>query len=63
MATGFLILHGVENHRPPEHWQFLLAALGVPATIVEGAGHITPDTGYGPWPIATEWCLRTQPQA
>jgi hypothetical protein len=26
MATGFLILHGVENHRPPEHWQFLLAA-------------------------------------
>jgi hypothetical protein len=24
MATGFLILHGVENHRPPEHWQFLL---------------------------------------
>jgi predicted alpha/beta hydrolase family esterase len=26
MATGFLILHGVENHRPPEHWQFLLTA-------------------------------------
>lgn len=26
MATGFLILHGVENHRSPEHWQFLLAA-------------------------------------
>jgi hypothetical protein len=26
MASGFLILHGVENHRPPEHWQFLLAA-------------------------------------
>jgi len=26
LATGFLILHGVENHRPPEHWQFLLAA-------------------------------------
>src|SRR4051812_21023199 len=23
---GFLILHGIENHRPPEHWQFLLAA-------------------------------------
>jgi predicted alpha/beta hydrolase family esterase len=130
MATGFLILHGVENHRPPEHWQFLLAAqlvehglevrypalpeldapelerwlatleqelaalggeqrvvvchslacsdadpynptgaqslygdaLGVPGTIVEGAGHITADTGYGPWPFATEWCLWTQPQ-
>jgi uncharacterized protein len=119
MATRFLILHGVENHRPPEHWQFLLAAQlvehgpevrypAVPepdapelerwlATLeqeraaiggeqrvvvchslacllwfhaagrgadgaVEGAGHITPDTGYGPWPFATEWCLRTQPQ-
>jgi len=26
VATSFLILHGIENHRPPEHWQFLLAA-------------------------------------
>jgi predicted alpha/beta hydrolase family esterase len=26
MTTSFLILHGIENHRPPEHWQFLLAA-------------------------------------
>ena len=26
MACGFLILHGIENHRPPGHWQFLLAA-------------------------------------
>jgi predicted alpha/beta hydrolase family esterase len=32
-------------------------ALGVTATIVEGAGHITPNAGYGPWPFATEWCL------
>lgn len=56
MATGFLILN-------PMGAQFLYGdALGVPATIVEGAGHITPDTGYGPWPFATEWCLRTQPQ-
>jgi hypothetical protein len=26
VATGFLILHGVDNVRPPEHWQSLLAA-------------------------------------
>jgi predicted alpha/beta hydrolase family esterase len=25
MSTSFLILHGLENHRPPEHWQFWLA--------------------------------------
>jgi predicted alpha/beta hydrolase family esterase len=31
--------------------------LGLTATIVAGAGHITPDAGYGPWPFATEWCL------
>lgn len=24
--SGFLILHGIENHRPPQHWQFQLAA-------------------------------------
>lgn len=31
--------------------------LGVTATIIEGAGHITPDTGFGPWSFAVEWCL------
>lgn len=24
--AAFLILHGLENHRPPSHWQFQLAA-------------------------------------
>ncbi len=33
MTMSFLILHGIGNHRPPGHWQFLLAA-----QIVEG-GH------------------------
>lgn len=36
--------------------------LGVTATIVEGAGHIMPDTGFGPWPFATQWCLAAGPQ-
>ena len=30
--------------------------LGVTTTVFEGAGHITPDTGFGPWPFATDWC-------
>jgi uncharacterized protein len=25
-AAAYLILHGIENHRPPEHWQFWLTA-------------------------------------
>jgi predicted alpha/beta hydrolase family esterase len=33
MTASFLILHGIENHRPPGHWQFLLAA------DLAGAGH------------------------
>jgi serine hydrolase len=32
-------------------------ALGITAELIEGAGHITPDSGYGPWPYALEWCL------
>lgn len=26
VADSFLILHGIGNLRPPQHWQFLLAA-------------------------------------
>ncbi len=37
-------------------------ALGITATVFEGAGHITPDTGFGPWPFASDWCLAAQPQ-
>lgn len=81
MAASFLLLHGIENHRPPQHWQFLLAAdlvgaghdvrypalygdpLDVAATVVPGAGHITPDSGYGHWPDALRWCLFRDPGA
>ena len=30
--------------------------LGVDLDIVAGAGHITPDDGYGPWPELEAWC-------
>jgi predicted alpha/beta hydrolase family esterase len=26
MSASYLILHGIENERPPQHWQFQLAA-------------------------------------
>jgi monoamine oxidase len=47
--------------RPVGSWP-LYYDINVSATIIEGGGHITPDTGYGPWPFAAEWCLRTQPR-
>jgi predicted alpha/beta hydrolase family esterase len=30
--------------------------LGVEATVLAGAGHITPADGYGPWPALARWC-------
>jgi uncharacterized protein len=31
--------------------------LGVPVDVLPGAGHINPETGFGPWPSAEAWCL------
>ena len=30
--------------------------LGLSAQVLPGAGHINPETGYGPWPAALDWC-------
>jgi uncharacterized protein len=35
--------------------------LGIQATIISAGGHITPDDGYGRWPLAENWCLSTRP--
>ena len=34
--------------------------LGITADVFPGAGHITPESGYGPWPYAEAWCLDTR---
>jgi predicted alpha/beta hydrolase family esterase len=31
--------------------------LGVAADVLEGAQHINPASGFGPWPFAEAWCL------
>jgi predicted alpha/beta hydrolase family esterase len=30
--------------------------LGLPVDLLDGAGHINPDAGFGPWPAAEAWC-------
>ena len=30
--------------------------LGIETDLVPGAGHINPDSGYGPWPAVLDWC-------
>jgi predicted alpha/beta hydrolase family esterase len=31
------------------------SALDVPVHVVEGAGHLSPGEGYGPWPAVERW--------
>lgn len=51
MHASFLLLHGLENHRPPEHWQF-----GLAAKLIE-AGHavLYPDLPDSDTPEIGAW--------
>jgi predicted alpha/beta hydrolase family esterase len=35
--------------------------LGLPIDVLVGAGHINPDSGFGPWPAVENWCLHGTP--
>jgi uncharacterized protein len=58
-AEGTVLAGGSDDPWLPEG---IRAAYGVPlrlaTTVVPGAGHINPDTGYGPWPAVLDWCGR-----
>jgi predicted alpha/beta hydrolase family esterase len=41
----------------PEGARALLAGMHLDTDLIPGAGHINPDTGYGPWPSMLAWCL------
>jgi uncharacterized protein len=30
--------------------------LGIDVDLLDGAGHVNPEAGYGPWPAAEAWC-------
>jgi predicted alpha/beta hydrolase family esterase len=34
--------------------------LGIAHHVVPGAGHISIDDGYGPWPAILDWCTNSQ---
>jgi len=40
-----------------EYKAIYTGALGLDHHIIEGAGHLSIDDGYGPWPAILEWCL------
>jgi predicted alpha/beta hydrolase family esterase len=31
--------------------------LAIDSRVIDGAGHINPEAGYGPWPDCEEWAL------
>jgi predicted alpha/beta hydrolase family esterase len=41
----------------PEGATTLLAGMQLDTDLVPGAGHINPDSGYGPWPSILAWAL------
>jgi uncharacterized protein len=51
-----------DPYNPPGAQSLYGEPLEVAVRIFEGAGHITPETGFGPWPFATRWCLDGRPR-
>lgn len=49
--ASYLILHGIENHRPPDHWQFWLAA----QLAVDGHQVLYPDLPDADEPRFEAW--------
>jgi hypothetical protein len=46
-----------DPYGPPGTAESYAEALGAELDVLPGAGHITPEDGYGPWPSVLEWCL------
>ncbi|HEY8302564.1 MAG TPA: alpha/beta hydrolase [Jatrophihabitans sp.] len=58
-ADGTVLVAGDDDPYLPEG---IAEAYGRPlkmaTTVLPGAGHINPDTGFGPWPSVLNWCGR-----
>jgi uncharacterized protein len=54
-STRVVCADSGDPYRPegPELFQ----PLGVPVDVIEGGGHLNPETGFGPWPAVERWCL------
>ena len=58
-ADGTVLVGTSDDSYTPEG---VAAAYGrplkMPATIIEGGGHLNVDSGYGQWPAVLDWCGR-----
>jgi predicted alpha/beta hydrolase family esterase len=46
-----------DPYNPPGAEHTYAPALGAEVDLLPGAGHVTRESGYGPWPSASAWCL------
>jgi predicted alpha/beta hydrolase family esterase len=58
-AIGTVLVAGDDDQYLPEG---IIAAYGEPlrieTTVIPAAGHLTLESGYGPWPAVRDWCGR-----
>ncbi|MGI8679904.1 MAG: RBBP9/YdeN family alpha/beta hydrolase [Jatrophihabitans sp.] len=58
-AEGTVLVGGDDDPLCPEG---IATAYGVPlkmaTTVIEGGGHLNPESGYGPWPAMLDWLRR-----
>lgn len=52
-----MVCSDADPYNPEGAQRLYGTALGITADVLAGAGHITPDSGYGPWPHAEAWCI------
>jgi predicted alpha/beta hydrolase family esterase len=58
-ADGTVLVGGDDDpHCPGGVAQVYGTRLKMAATVLPGAGALTADTGYGPWPAVLDWCGR-----
>jgi hypothetical protein len=52
-----LVCSDSDPYNPEGHAPALAEAIGARLQLITGAGHLSVDDGYGPWPAVEEWCL------
>jgi predicted alpha/beta hydrolase family esterase len=51
-----IVASDADPYNPPGAAATHGAPLGLPVRTVSGAGHFTPDDGFGAWPAVERWC-------
>lgn len=56
-GASLLVCSDDDPYCPPGAVATFAEPLGIESVVIDGAGHINPDAGYGPWPDCEEWAL------